>query len=369
MRRRRRQNKRWIPLTLVFLLGGGGAWYWYGWRAAPAEPSADDPNASTLVGHEEPLKDDAESVPELSLSDVSADEDTAPTPAPQPFEIDTPAEHEAQLSANEPLESEREQNTAETSGERYSDNPRINASLQRYHGGDVLGARRELNRMLQISRDDAEQAELRRHLATIADATIFSRSGPANDPLIEQYTLQSGDYLSRIAPKFKVPHEVIMMVNGIQDAARIRAGQRLRIPHGPFHARVDLSAFRLDVYLQDTFVRSFPVGLGKEPGTPTGEWKVKDRLTNPTYYPSASSDIKRIIPGDDPENPLGERWIGMEGVAGNAVGHEGYGIHGTIEPESIGRSVSLGCIRMHNDDVAFVYKLLSPNGSKVTTTP
>ena len=46
-----------------------------------------------------------------------------------------------------------------------------------------------------------------------------------------------------------------------------------------------------------------------------------------------------------------------------------YGIHGTIEPESIGKAVSLGCIRMHNDDVAALFRLMLPGRSTVTILP
>ena len=52
--------------------------------------------------------------------------------------------------------------------------------------------------------------------------------------------------------------------------------------------------------------------------------------------------------------------LGLEGVEGDAVGHEGYGIHGTIAPDSIGKAVSLGCIRMHNESCGFLYKVLMP---------
>jgi lipoprotein-anchoring transpeptidase ErfK/SrfK len=69
---------------------------------------------------------------------------------------------------------------------------------------------------------------------------------------------------------------------------------------------------------------------------------------------------------DDPRNPLGERWIGLEGVSGSAVGMMAYGIHGTIEPESIGKSVSMGCVRLHNADVEQLYDLLVIDKSQVT---
>jgi lipoprotein-anchoring transpeptidase ErfK/SrfK len=166
-----------------------------------------------------------------------------------------------------------------------------------------------------------------------------------------------------------VPHEVIMSINGIPAPEKIRAGQKLKIPRGPFHARIYKSDFRLDVYLGDVYVRSYRVGLGATGSTPEGIWRVKERLPNPTYYPSASATDKRIIPPDDPNNPLGEHWIGLEGIDGAAVGHDGYGIHGTIEPDSIGKAVSLGCVRMHNEDVAALFGMLLPGKSQVTIYP
>jgi len=109
-----------------------------------------------------------------------------------------------------------------------------------------------------------------------------------------------------------------MDVNGIKDARRIRAGQMIKVPNGPFNAKLSKSSFRMDIYLQDVYVRSYMVGLGKDGGTPTGQWKVQNKLSNPTYYPPASADGKRIVAPNDPKNPLGEHWIGLEGISGRA---------------------------------------------------
>ena len=73
-----------------------------------------------------------------------------------------------------------------------------------------------------------------------------------------------------------------------------------------------------------------------------------------------------MIEADDPKNPLGERWIGLTGIDGHAVGKQSYGIHGTIRPESIGKQESMGCIRLTNDDVAKVFELLVGGKSTVT---
>jgi lipoprotein-anchoring transpeptidase ErfK/SrfK len=115
--------------------------------------------------------------------------------------------------------------------------------------------------------------------------------------------------------------------------------------------------------LGTTFVHQFPVGLGLDGSTPRGEWRVRTKLLNPTYYPPRGGDI---IAADDPRNPLGERWIALEGLSGEALGQQRYGIHGTIEPESIGREESLGCIRMYNEDVQQLYTYLVEKHSTVT---
>jgi lipoprotein-anchoring transpeptidase ErfK/SrfK len=58
--------------------------------------------------------------------------------------------------------------------------------------------------------------------------------------------------------------------------------------------------------------------------------------------------LKRVAPG--PANPLGQRWIGFAHGDGWTVG-----IHGTPQPELLGRAVSGGCVRMRNADVVRVY--------------
>jgi len=62
---------------------------------------------------------------------------------------------------------------------------------------------------------------------------------------------------------------------------------------------------------------------------------------------------------------LGARWIGLEGLEGEAKGRTGFAIHGTKNPEEIGKAVSRGCIRLYNEDVVLVYDLLMPGVSQV----
>ena len=73
-----------------------------------------------------------------------------------------------------------------------------------------------------------------------------------------------------------------------------------------------------------------------------------------------------VIEAGDPKNPLGQFWLGLAGVDGHALGKTSYGIHGTIDPDSIGKQASMGCIRMRNEDVEQVFELLVEGKSTVT---
>lgn len=379
MRQSKRRSRILVTIAVVLVVIGG----WWFWPAGEDGPVSEANGAAAESSSEVAQNGESGGVPVAVISDnppiVIHDEVLTPIRgaepaalAPESEKTDTRAAESVADAAQEPAvqpEPKPEPVAQDEQSERLSGNPRINVSLQRYKAGQVIGARSELNRMLIISRDPAEQAELRRHLREIADATVFSKQRRSDDPLMDTYTIESGDRLVNIGKQFNAPYEVIMLINGIKDATRIQESQKLKVPRGPFHARIYKSAFRLDVYLGDLYLRSFPVGLGADQGTPEGKWIVKERLSNPTYYPSASASEKRIVPPDDPKNPLGEYWIGLEGIEGDAVGCFGYGIHGTIEPDSIGKAVSLGCVRMHNDDVAFLYKLMMPGQSTVTTLP
>jgi len=105
-------------------------------------------------------------------------------------------------------------------------------------------------------------------------------------------------------------------------------------------------------------IEIFPVGTGKSNElTPEGVFTFIVKAKNPYYR-------KGNIPGGDPRNPLGSRWIGFD-----ANGTDGriYGVHGTNAPWSIGKYISNGCVRMKNSDVERLYELI-PLQSKIIIT-
>ena len=66
-------------------------------------------------------------------------------------------------------------------------------------------------------------------------------AGGTGDPLFEAYKLGNGEVLEKVSKRFDVPAGIIMKVNGVKDARRLRAGQQLKMPRGPFQARIDIS--------------------------------------------------------------------------------------------------------------------------------
>lgn len=240
--------------------------------------------------------------------------------------------------------------------------------------GKLLEGRSALSRLLNSNRLGAQQqARVRTEMARINESLIFGDRLVPGDPMVEIYTIKSGDNLIRVGKLYKITSDVIAHVNGLTNKNRIWAGQKLKVVKGPFHAVVDKSDFRLDMYLDDPsgaggrmYVRSFNVGVGEGDSTPEGLWRVRGggvgKLVNPSWKnPRTDAFYGR----DDPANPIGEFWIGLEGIDDQTRGLPGYGIHGTVEPDSIGREASMGCVRLLPDDIAFVYAILVEDFSTV----
>lgn len=229
----------------------------------------------------------------------------------------------------------------------------------------IIEARDRLNEVLPMPMSEPQRAVVKKQLSELADKWLFSRTIFPQDRLCGTYKVKPGDQLRTIGVQYKVPYEILMDINKISSPQSLQAGAVIKVINGPFHARVYRSAFTLDLYLQNTFVRSFPVGLGKlDMETPTGLWVVRpdSKLIKPTWTDPVSG---RTYEAESPDYPLGSRWIGLEGIRGDAKGRTGFGIHGTKSPDQIGSASSQGCIRLHNGDAILIYNLLMPGSSQV----
>lgn len=210
-------------------------------------------------------------------------------------------------------------------------------------------------------------------LVKIGSDLFFTPNFNANDRFFFQYAVQSGDTLEKIVRKHKIGCDwrLVARINNIKKPEAIRVGQRLKLPKGPFSAVVSKRDYRVDLCMgtgSDRVVfTSLPCGLGKSNGTPVGRFKVRpgSKLLNPEWRNPITGEF---FDANDPANPIGEHWLGLEGIEPSNAGLLGYGMHGTIEPASIGQDQSLGCVRLIAEDIAIVWETLA-DGCEVEIRP
>ncbi len=212
----------------------------------------------------------------------------------------------------------------------------------------VMKARDYYNRALKGNWSAAQEQMIRDRLTKISNDILMT---PAQGPDTLTYAVKAGDSLHKIAKKYKITAPLLKKINNLKTDL-IRIGDQLKVINGPFAAVVDKSDLTLTVMHGGKFFKQYAVGLGKDNSTRVGSFFVTTKLVNPDWYTREG-----VIPAGAPENILGSRWLGLK---------EKFGIHGTIEPESIGKYSSNGCVRMLNKDVEEVYNLLVRKHSKVT---
>jgi LysM repeat protein len=223
---------------------------------------------------------------------------------------------------------------------------------------------------------EAERTQVRERLTVINDELVFSPKVSKDDPYAALYTVESGDSLIKIAQKLRTSADwrLLQRINRMSNPGSLSVGQKLKYISHPFHGVVHKYAYRMDVYLgpaerpeQWVYVRSLRVGLGEADSTPVGSFVVRkaSKMVNPPWTNPRTGER---FAGGDPKNPIGKYWIGLEGL-GEAAAYTGYGIHGTIEPESIGHQRSMGCVRLLDQDIALMYELLTEQGSTVQIRP
>ena len=357
-RRGRNQTRSYLTLLIVVAVGSYGI-YWLLFAQEPASQA--DPNDPGIVSASN-LPSETNLNPGGRLS--SERPGTSPSTA---------------LAGGRPLEShEPNRDVVSPPIEKPAavpSNPEISAVMAqamkqlKSNPNRIIEVRETLNDVLKQSMPSYQREGIKDELAKLSNTWLFGKTVFEGDSLCETYLVRPGDRLEVIGNRFKVPYELLMTINVIAVPSSLRAGKHIKVVKGPFRAHVHRSEFTMDLYLQDTYVKTYQVGLGS-PGqeTPTGKWVVKEggRLIRP---PWTDPDTGQHYRPEDPDYPLGSRWIALRGVEGNAVGRTGFAIHGTRAPGEIGRNASRGCIRLHNGHVIEVYNALIPSLSEVRVSP
>jgi len=298
-----------------------------------ANSVAEDPLLATLTERPEPIEN---SFPEFAAVNQSAPSSLA-SPSSDSSESSNAA---VQQVAFESGNNERvTQALAETQPILSSE---VAAELREVDGlkttGETLQAHAILSRLYW------KHPELRAFIADRMEETSAEIYANPNIHFAEPYVVEFGETLDGIAQKFDVPWQYLGRLNSVTPET-LQAGQQLKVLKGPFGAIIDLKRFEMTVHAHGWYVRRYTIGIGKDGGTPTGTFTVQNKLENPTWYHPSGGGVD----GDDPANPLGEFWLGLG---------EHIGIHGTIDPNSIGTAVSRGCIHLADNDITEVFQLL-----------
>jgi L,D-transpeptidase ErfK/SrfK len=154
--------------------------------------------------------------------------------------------------------------------------------------------------------------------------------------------------LNQISRDYRTPLSKILLGNPNINPNMIYPGQSIVIPgfppiHSiPFTIDISLNARRLILLKDGVQQKQYPIAVGRMlHHTPIGNYIVINKAPNPG-------------------GPFGTMWMSLS--------KEHYGIHGTNDPSSIGKAVSLGCIRMQNKDVEELASII-PVGTPVLIHP
>jgi lipoprotein-anchoring transpeptidase ErfK/SrfK len=162
------------------------------------------------------------------------------------------------------------------------------------------------------------------------------------------HTVKQGETLYQISRDFRTPLSAIISANPSINPNVLYIGQPIVIPGFPdpntipYQIFVSLNERLLSLYKNGILQKRYPIAVGKMLTiTPVGYYIIINKATNPG-------------------GPFGTMWMSLS--------KESYGIHGTNDPSSIGKAVSHGCIRMHNEDVEELASIV-PIGTAVFIHP
>jgi lipoprotein-anchoring transpeptidase ErfK/SrfK len=251
--------------------------------------------------------------------------------------------------------------------------------------------------------DPAPEEPTTKYTITDADAAgPFEPNIPTELP--EQANLPSLSYKTLLEALAERYHATPALLQRLNPGAQFKAGEEITVPNVPpmvvpapeppkparpepkgtsgraGAAPTDVPAPKPDVVVTVTkstsaltvtdpsgkVVMYAPVTTGSEHDPlPIGEWKVNGVSLNPPFrynpelfWDADPSHTKAVLkPG--PNNPVGLVWIDLS--------KEHYGIHGSPEPSTIGKTQSHGCVRLTNWDALKLAGLVKP-GTKVVFT-
>lgn len=185
----------------------------------------------------------------------------------------------------------------------------------------------------------------------------------------QQTALDYESILELVAERGHASPSLLRRLNPMVDWTNVPAGAELQIPSAEYPTPpakaafvwISLSERKLQAFDADTnLLAHFPCSIAaKFEKRPVGELHVTAIAPNPDYtfnpevFPEseeARQMTSKLILPPGPNNPVGTAWISLD--------RPGYGLHGTPNPEQVGRTESHGCFRLANWNADYLIKLV-----------
>ncbi len=195
------------------------------------------------------------------------------------------------------------------------------------------------------------------------------------EDMMEKAQLPALGYASALEKLAETFHASPALLERLNPGATFdRAGATIQVPAVERQPLVGVASVKVDesdaaVLALDKdgkVLARYPATMGSEKDPlPVGTWKINGVTKNPVFqynpdlfWDAEPEHAKAKIPAG-PNNPVGTAWVDLS--------KEHYGIHGTPEPSSVGKTQSHGCIRLTNWDVSHLADAVAPGMPAVLT--
>jgi len=240
-------------------------------------------------------------------------------------------------------------NMSSVGGQNISMQELLNKAKESENKGDIEQTKNAYQELINNFPSSGEMNSWQKKAEDLNIKLLFSPETTGSKSTL--YEIQPGDTLVKIAKKFNTTPELVIKINKLT-SDKIFPGKKIKVWTGKLSILVDKSQNILMLKSEDEIIKTYVVSTGKDNSTPVGTFKIVTKLANPTWFKTGA-----VVPAGSSENQLGTRWLGFD--------LPGYGIHGTTEPQNLGKQITQGCVRMANSEVEELFMIV-PQGTEVT---
>ena len=217
--------------------------------------------------------------------------------------------------------------------------------------GSLIEARELFEEAVQSAEWDSEEWNEALDELGKTDVDLIFSIEPTPDSKL--YTVEPGDTFTSIGIKLNTTLGLLTRANNLDADATLRVGQNLKWTPKDFRIVIERSTCRLFLMDSEGLFKRYSTGLGMPTHQTTlGKYKIGNKIKDPTWHKPGGGPI----PPGDPLNELGTRWMPFVPVQEGLPSD--LGIHGAIDPATVGKYSSHGCARLRMDEVEELYDLV-----------